>query len=182
MLSECSTACIICKIWCHCSISSCTDNRISQCILNTKHIESFGRFSLWINWVENVFHCSYRWSATQGRNLEKKDLNLFVFATSLSFPKLNSDEIVQKVREGKENYSHFLFYFLITLHLFAVFPNNLQWVSYDQNINMEKIVQPLRISVGEDKIWRKFSKAPCKEHGNVANQMLNFKQLKGEIR
>lgn len=139
VLSECSSACIICKILCHCSISSCTDNRISQCILNTKHVESFGRFSLWINWVENVFHCSYRWSATQGRNLEKKDLNLFVFATSLGFAKLNSDEIVQKVREGKENYSHFLFYFLTTLHLFAVFLTNLQWVNETKTLIWKKL-------------------------------------------
>lgn len=79
----------------------------------------------------------------------KKDLNLFVFATSLGFPKLNSDEIVQKVVEGKENYSHFLFYFLITLHCFAVFPSNLQWISHYKNINMEKIVQPLCSSVEE---------------------------------
>lgn len=47
---------------------------------------------------------------------------------------------------------------------------------------MEKIVQPLCSYVGEDEMRRKSSKAPCKERGNVANQMLNFKQLKGEIR
>lgn len=48
----------------------------------------------------------------------KKDLNLFVFATSLGFPKLNSDEIVQKVVEGKENYSHF---FVLFPHYFTLF-------------------------------------------------------------
>lgn len=135
VLSECSSACIICKILCHCSISSCTDNRISQHILDKKHVESFGRFSLWIHWVENVFHCSYRWPTTWGKSLETIQ-NILVFATSLGFPNLWARLFIKWKKRWRIIIFHISSFFFIFLFFFLT--GNIQCISHFKNMNVGK--------------------------------------------